>query len=506
MKKPPTTYPEESEEGRDGLMVIGGERLKIVDDYMTAHPIGLLRSPPYSGKSTICVALRDYFAALNHDAILVDLSAMAKTKACYDEDHFEKFWESKAGRTWTDISCSTTSTIVIIDEAQVIYGESCGFFWGRLKELLSSSGRNPKLRVLLVATYDPSTSNSITPIQFTDALGLQCLRLTDSEFRRLVEIFVDRRHDSGNDRFNIPESISSAIFTFSSGHAGLCRFTLSKIYTIFRNGGMPADMLRYLASSEYLAAIKTTRAFRWVHNWNPTDEQASFLRNVLYQCDSKSSFNVDIWDPNARPFFKSGLFTTVLTQDQAQFAAPIMQIVLCHRLFAASGGPKQMTFEEFLLRTIERMRPSILRQSLGRGSGSLSHLHEVTWQMEWYRTAVTAAPIGAAVSPNVGATFGAEGFLDFYVDGDRCWGFEMLREGNRMAEHARRFENDGRYNAIPLKEWAIIDFRHESKRVSSCRDHFWYALYTDDYTHVTIQRHGHDDVVLPLRGDMVGSL
>jgi hypothetical protein len=165
-----------------------------------------------------------------------------------------------------------------------------------------------------------------------------------------------------------------------------------------------------------------------------------------------------------------------------------------------------MTFEEFLLRTIERMRPSILRQSLGRGSGSQSHLHEVTWQMEWYRTAVTAAPIGAAVSPNVGATFGAEGFLDFYVDGGLCWGFEMLREGNRMAEHARRFEVDGRYNAIPLKEWAVIDFRHELKRVSSLRDHFWYALYTDDYTHVTIQRRGHDDVVLPLRGDMVGSL
>ena len=43
MKKQRTTYPEESEEGRDGLMVIGAERLKIVDDYMTAHPIGRSR-------------------------------------------------------------------------------------------------------------------------------------------------------------------------------------------------------------------------------------------------------------------------------------------------------------------------------------------------------------------------------------------------------------------------------------------------------------------------------
>jgi hypothetical protein len=128
--------------------------------------------------------------------------------------------------------------------------------------------------------------------------------------------------------------------------------------------------------------------------------------------------------------------------------------------------------------------------------------------MEWYRTAMTAAPIGAAISPNVGATFGVEGFLDFYVDRDRdlCWGFEMSIEGDRMAEHARRFENNGRYNAIPLKEWAIVDFRHESKRVSSFRDHFWYALYTDDYTHVTIQRDGHDDVVLSLRGEMLGNL
>jgi hypothetical protein len=54
-----------------------------------------------------------------------------------------------------------------------------------------------------------------------------------------------------------------------------------------------------------------------------------------------------------------------------------------------------------------------------------------------------------------------------------------------------------------MKEWAIIDFRHESKRVNRLHDYFWYVLYTDDYTHVTIQRCGHDDTILTLRGDMV---
>lgn len=83
--------------------------------------------------------------------------------------------------------------------------------------------------------------------------------------------------------------------------------------------------------------------------------------------------------------------------------------------------------------------------------------------MAWYQAATSTSPCGSTISPDVGAVFGSVGFLDFYVNGNNCWGIELLREGSEMKEHAERFARGGRYEDIPLKEWAIVDFRHHSR-------------------------------------------
>ncbi|KAF8437406.1 hypothetical protein BGX38DRAFT_1211648, partial [Terfezia claveryi] len=70
-----------------------------------------------------------------------------------------------------------------------------------------------------------------------------------------------------------------------------------------------------------------------------------------------------------------------------------------------------------------------------------------------YKAATTAVPRHATVSADVGAIFGSVGYLDFYVNGDLNWGIELLREGDRMKQHAKRFIEDGAYAVIPLKEW-----------------------------------------------------
>ncbi|CAG8660882.1 7085_t:CDS:1 [Funneliformis caledonium] len=160
-------------------------------------------------------------------------------------------------------------------------------------------------------------------------------------------------------------------------------------------------------------------------------------------------------------------------------------------------------FEEFLKRTIERMSPSTLINSYGKGKGLDAHLLERTWQMVWYRTATTVAPKDTSVSPDVGATFSANGFLDFFVNSDYCWGIELTREGNRLKEHAERFVNGGKYDKIPMKNWAIIDFRCYQKEVKELKTNFWYVLYANDYKSVTIKRSGQQDEVLFLKGDKV---
>src|SRR5207244_4899290 len=103
-----------------------------------------------------------------------------------------------------------------------------------------------------------------------------------------------------------------------------------------------------------------------------------------------------------------------------------------------------------------------LHNSLSHCIKKNSRLLERAWQMEWSFAASMAVPEGHTISPDVGAVFGADGFLDFYINNDIRWGVEIMREGQKMSDHIDRFDEDGKYRKIPLENWAIIDFRHHS--------------------------------------------
>ncbi|PKB93569.1 hypothetical protein RhiirA5_483225 [Rhizophagus irregularis] len=176
-----------------------------------------------------------------------------------------------------------------------------------------------------------------------------------------------------------------------------------------------------------------------------------------------------------------------------------MRSVLSNYLFKAPLNVNQSpssTFDEFLLRTIERMSSSTLKESLGKRS----YLYERTWQMEWFCIAKTVIPENALVSSDIGESF------DFYVDNGYCWGVELIYEGEKLKKYAEKFESDGIYAEIPLKQWAILDFRHNTKQVRMPKKNFWYVLYSDDYKTVIIKRKDCDDIKLNLQGDCKSEL
>ncbi|CAG8596882.1 1962_t:CDS:2 [Dentiscutata erythropus] len=398
--KPPD--PEESDEGRDGLMVISPIRLKQIVECVESNKITLLRGPPSSGKTTLGQMLRDHFEALKHISIYISLAGISGGPEIYDVKLFDDYWMNEVGFSWTEISECKDIVYVFIDEIQVIYGNGAPFFWGDLKKLSSSS---------------PD--------------------------------------------FNIPESVQKAIFNITGGHPGLYRFILTALRNQFHENGRTADMLRFLASSSLWDCILgNARAFHWICDWSITKEESEFIRRKILYYQNNVPFSADYAvSPVVKKFIKIGLFSTIGPNEQIQFTAPIMRVILSHYLFTAPLNFESLparTFDEFLLRTIERMNPDNLRQLLGKGCDNDSYLYERSWQMEWYRTAVSVVPAGTSISADVGAVFGSVGFLDFYINGELCWGVELTREGNRLNEHAERFETNDTYADIPLKQWAIL--------------------------------------------------
>ena len=482
--------------------------------------IGLLRSPPYTGKSSLGIRLVGYLTKLGYQALYIPLAGLSQ-EAMQSSQQFNQYWRQQVLISWDSLretrydraqpdSCPTRLgtyanffsclTYVIVDEAQVIYG-SAPFFWGALKNIQLTQSKS-NLHVLLLSMYDITNIAMLpTPLDFPNALGLDALRIGYEDLQEVVSRFVAIRRDrEHNTKFSVPLEVQQAIYNLSAGHVGMCRIALLSLVHCFKDGSTAIEMLRYLTSPEFRHSLCNTRVLSWIQKWKPNDKETSLLRDLMYICDQESAVRLDVISrPESKRFFKCGLLVSM--KGKVYFVAPFMRIVLGHFLFTVPGGDihAPVSFDEFVLRIIERMDSRQLRNSIGVGRDQQSALLERQWQMEWYWSATGACPIGATVSVDVGAVFGPVGFLDFYVNGDLCWGVELMREGVKLRQHAQRFEDDGIYANIPLKDWAILDFRRESKAVVQVKPKFWHVCYADDYTKVTVKRHGWPDKVLNLR-------
>ena len=111
------------------------------------------------------------------------------------------------------------------------------------------------LRVLFLAAYDP-TASQVTPVQFRNSLGLDALCLT-ADIQSVDGGVYRTAQGSGSEVFAIPVPVSNAIFNLT-GHAGLCRTTLTTLRHLFRNGGSVVDVW-----SLQLRVLQSMQSFIW---------------------------------------------------------------------------------------------------------------------------------------------------------------------------------------------------------------------------------------------------
>ena len=113
------------------------------------------------------------------------------------------------------------------------------------------------------------------------------------------------------------------------------------------------------------------------------------------------------------------------------------------------------TMFSVIRRILELFQPQTLLNSLSVGRNG--NLYERIYQDEFYRSCFLIA--ATKCHPDVGAIYGSAGFLDFYIDGDIQWGFELLRNGVKINGHLNRFDaENGIYKDIPLRDYAVLDF------------------------------------------------
>ncbi|CAG8641688.1 2886_t:CDS:1 [Paraglomus brasilianum] len=100
------------------------------------------------------------------------------------------------------------------------------------------------------------------------------------------------------------------------------------------------------------------------------------------------------------------------------FPAPLLHAIYLQDCL--SGQPQAVvepkTFKEFIVLVFGAMNPMTLRKSLGVGRDGQLLEHVLVWQMEFYHAVMQVLPVNIHTSVDVGAVFGSNGYLDFYVN------------------------------------------------------------------------------------------
>jgi hypothetical protein len=126
--------------------------------------------------------------------------------------------------------------------------------------------------------------------------------------------------------------------------------------------------------------------------------------------------------------------------------------------------------------TIEKVVETVLRQLSIRnlsstaehvklGPGAVKRPVEAAYKDEFYRVLNVLLGFSSTVSSEWSG--GGNGQIDLWIPGSK-WGIELLREGDRLDEHCKRFVGEGSYTKWIqdgwLQDWLIIDCRTTSSR------------------------------------------
>jgi len=114
--------------------------------------------------------------------------------------------------------------------------------------------------------------------------------------------------------------------------------------------------------------------------------------------------------------------------------------------------------------------PTRLAETRRLASGGSQQIPEAHYQDEFYMNCHICSKGSILSFPECGTM---EGRVDFYIPAKE-WGVELLREGDRLAQHSGRFSSNGSYQKdLSLSDYIILDCRQTYPKVPHpCKQFF----------------------------------
>ncbi|PRP73436.1 hypothetical protein PROFUN_16676 [Planoprotostelium fungivorum] len=432
----------------DPLLNLREDTCKKIKQRMTQVPVLLIEGPPYSGKTSLVSILTMYFKSHNYDC--------------------DSFSFLAGGALW-DPSKYPDDSIVIVNEVQKLYHNKGDPFWEWIKRNKTERGTH---RILLFAAWGGENLRG-------ERFFLQDILMTQNECNNTYNKFTNW---SGAP---LTKDAYEFLINTTNRHIGYTRFVLGTIHNRFLHHEKTIGQSQILEIiSSPLEAASLAYEVRL-----PLLEDIQRFYKVLLPVirDVSVPYSLE-W----KDLIKTGLLSTFINKEGeqiCQFSSSFVRSIYISLLCKTTTikwviwNPSQRRIESLIPEILYHV--DIIEIQRRHAEGKLS---EYVWQFEFYRCAHAVLrgehrvsseyQIDKPVAVGEKRGRGSPPRLDFWINGNLKFGFELLVDGIGQGKHVSRFEKGGRDNNIycvyneyirgyllsisgrkKITSWAVIDFR-----------------------------------------------
>ncbi|KAG9307649.1 hypothetical protein G9A89_023214 [Geosiphon pyriformis] len=481
------------------------ETVTRIRQFIQQDRVILIRAPPFTGKTSLCILLEEYYRKKGTPVLQVCFLGV-------EDMPFEEFWINETGKSWKYwLNPKHGERVIILDETHHIFdGQQYDTFWLRIKSLCrqGSLGRDT-IKVVAFSTGGRLATLAQSPVDFQQKYGFGLVRCTESELFELVEAF--NTYNSKKKIF-VSNKIAKHIMDFTAGHLGLIRWILNGIDNHFAYRGTnykkttDSQIMSYFTTPDFIEHLK---AHRGAPLYKFNKEEGEVIDKLLL----RDEIRIPSTGPDATvtALLKAGVLfyiddkgpEFILREGRVGFVSPVARLLsFFHRCISAKNPLEEgFSLQDLVRESLARLNSRALSNSLGRSKDGVRLLERV-WQMEFYRAIYSCLPEDMHISPDVGKIFAVDGAVDFYIS-EPQWAIELLIDGTDLKKHHQRFKDDyflktisirdslstdqlgGTYSSIPIKSFILIDIR-ETKSLVKSYPNTWHITPEKDFTTFTV--------------------
>ena len=379
---------------------------------------------------------------------------------------------------------------VLLDDAQLWYGEEYWPFWQRVVKHLPTTCSQP-FRFIIAATYDLSIPES--QVHFKTLQHFQQTSICEVEVDELCQMHIT---DPDIRKWELFISQIKGLSMIDDGqfHIGTVIAAVVLLQNWYKESGVSTKdetaAVAKLRSSDFISYLGRCHTLPSNLPESSRDEIVNAILDTTRESIEQN--------PAVAPFLRAG----ILRRD-GNFRTMAALWFYNNKCFPSRATNVPETLDDLIILSVGRLSASRLRNCLQGDfpkGAPLQHFFNETMSMNLTFRNFLIPELNTVATDANGKVVSGE--LDFYINGSLHWCIELLRNGDKIGEHLGRFQpRTGKYrNLVKSNDYLVVDCRPPKRgRGANIAEDRCTLYFEENFSKCRVQMRTKPEVIIPLQ-------